>query len=300
MAQHICPIKDCNQGKIINSKTLAKDNCETCRGTGYITQEQYEVAVENFTGKKTTSVVDEYIVKDSANVYSESGKLIKRYYWVDDSSEGLATVKLEDNGKWVFIDTTGNVVVPRGKYDWVGDFSEGPATVKFEDKGKWGFIDTTGKEVIPLGKFDWVGDFSEGLCKVRLDGKWGFIDTTGFAVVPPKYDRVSSFSEEGLAVVRLDRKCCFIDTTGNVVIPHLGKYGRGGPHGWAYRISEDFAVIWVDGKYSLLADEVWSGYSFINKASEWLGGPEEPPAPSGGCLWVVVFFTTLLTLACNY
>jgi hypothetical protein len=279
MDQHICPVQECNQGKIVNSKTLAKDKCETCQGSGYITQEQYEIAVENFTGKKTTSVVDEYVVKNSADFYTESGKLTKQYDKIEDVLQ------------------TGDFITSTRNWDL---FREGLAAVRLGDDktGKWGFIDKAGKEVIPC-KYDITSGFSDGLAAVRLGdgktGKWGFIDKAGKEIVPPKYDFAMGFQLlpidfddlprvrlyfDDRAIVRLNEKWGFIDKAGKEVIPC--KYDL------AKNFDSDLAQVRLNGKWG-----------FIDKAGIWQGGPE-PTASSGGCLWVVVFFTTLLTLACNY
>ena len=146
---------------------------------------------------------------------------------------------IDGNGKYGFIDKSGNVVIPF-KYDSAYSFSEGLAVVRLD--GKYGFIDKSGNKVVPC-KYDWVDSFSEGLALVILDGKCGFIDKSGNVVIPFKYDSAYSFSE-GLAVVRLDGKYGFIDKIGNVVIPF--KYD------WAISFSEGLASVELDGKYGFI------------------------------------------------
>ena len=126
--------------------------------------------------------------------------------------EGLAAAAL--NCKYGFIDKTGKTVIPF-KYDWAGKFKDGIAKVEVNDK--WGFIDKTGKEVIPF-KFDGIGTFQDGLAKVELNEKFGFIDKTCREICRCKYDWVDDFKDE-LAVVKLNNKYGFIDTTGREVIP---------------------------------------------------------------------------------
>ena len=212
---------------------------------------------------------EQYEVGDeNFTVYTESGnKIIKIYDKIEDFSKGLAAVKF--NGKWGYIDTTGKVVIPL-KYDSARDYSrglKGLAPVKLN--GKWGYIDTTGKEVIPL-KYDSVMNFYTDLSPVKLNGKWGYIDMTGKEVIPLKYDDAYSFTE-GLARVKFNSE--YFDEK-----YFTEKYFR-----------EGLARVKLNGKYG-----------FIDKTGVWQGGPEPTTAPSGGCLWVVVFFTTLLTLACSY
>ena len=145
----------------------------------------------------------------------------------------------DENGKYGFIDNSGNVVIPC-KYDYAEGFSEGLALVRLD--GKYGFIDKSGNEVVPC-KYDDVHSFSEGLASVSLDGKYGFIDKSGNVVIPCKYDNASIFSE-GLAPVELDGKYGFIDKSGNVVVPF--KYD------WAGSFSEGRAHVYLDGKYGFI------------------------------------------------
>ena len=127
-------------------------------------------------------------------------------------SEGLAAVVI--NGKWGYIDKSGNMVIP-AKYDWAYDFSEGLAAVVIN--GKMGFIDKSGALVI-TAKYDNAGGFGEGLSWVETGGKYGFIDKSGALVIPARYDDVGGFGE-GLSWVKINGKLGFIDKSGALVIP---------------------------------------------------------------------------------
>ena len=111
----------------------------------------------------------------------------KQFEEVSKFSEGLAPIK--QNGKWGYINTKGEVVIPC-IYDAAWPFSEGLATVK---KGRWpigqrlpngkyGFINTKGEVVIPC-IYDHAWSFSEGLAKVLQNGKWSIINTEGKVIV---------------------------------------------------------------------------------------------------------------------
>ena len=142
------------------------------------------------------------------------GKVVISFKYDDvwDFSEGLVAVEL--NGKWGFIDKSGNEVVPL-KYDWAGSFSEGLAPVRLN--GKYGYINKSGKLVLPL-KYEGAWDFREGLAPVELSGMWGYINKSGKLVIPLKYQSAGFFSE-GLAHVQLSGKFGFIDKSGKVVVP---------------------------------------------------------------------------------
>jgi hypothetical protein len=148
------------------------------------------------------------------------------------------------NGKWGYIDTKGNEVVPC-KYDDIGEFSEGLAAVKEGDK--WRYVDKTGKTILKLDKkYQTVNEFSEGLAHVGYDfidktgkvvisltdkdgsfiyhgarafhngraavttsivhkGEWGFIDSTGTEVIPCKYAKVTDFADGRALVEKAER-----------------------------------------------------------------------------------------------
>ena len=161
----------------------------------------------------------------------------EKYDEIDDFNEGLARV--ESNGKYGFIDKTGEEVIPL-EYDDAESFSEGLAVVYLN--WKYGFIDKTGKEITPM-KYNSAFTFSEGLAVVLLNGKWGFIDKTGEEVIPLKYDGALSFSE-GLALVILNGKCGFIDKIGKEVIPL--KYDG------AWSFSEGMAKVQSNSKYGFI------------------------------------------------
>ena len=64
------------------------------------------------------------------------------------------------------------------------------------DDGKWGFVDKTGEEVIPL-IYDDAWSFNEGLARVQKDDKWGFVDSNSSVVVDYKYEKVTEFNQYG-------------------------------------------------------------------------------------------------------
>jgi len=105
-------------------------------------------------------------------------------------------------------------VIP-AQYDGVGSFSGGLAEVK--QNGKWGFIDKTGQMVI-TPQFTLTRKFSDGLAPVQQDGKWGFINKSGKIVISPQFEEAYPFSE-GLARIIQNKKCGFINLQGKVIIP---------------------------------------------------------------------------------
>jgi len=146
---------------------------------------------------------------------------------------------VNQNGKWGFIDKSGQIVIPP-RYAWAGGFSENRALVS--DGINYGYIDGEGRLVIGMSfsLFQTLHTsglmqsrtylaFSDGLAPFRSNGLYGFIDPHGKPVIPPKFKAVRGFSE-GLAAVGegwflsgrgefvLDGPCRYIDRTGRVVI----------------------------------------------------------------------------------
>lgn len=90
-----------------------------------------------------------------------------------------------------YFDMSGNKVIDATAYDFKnyttpGNFHCGRAAVSQD--GKYGYIDTTGEIAVPI-IYDAVEDFtSTGLAVVRLGQKKGIIDTFGRIVVPIEYE----------------------------------------------------------------------------------------------------------------
>ncbi|MCL2249070.1 MAG: WG repeat-containing protein [Oscillospiraceae bacterium] len=105
-------------------------------------------------------------------------------------------VKLFSGGKWI-----------GEEFDDARPFSnEGYASVK--KNGKWGFIDTTGELKIDY-KFDDALSFSGHLAAVREGEHWGFINLQGDIVIAAEFYDVKCFSQ-GSAPVKTDRGWQFL------------------------------------------------------------------------------------------
>ena len=107
--------------------------------------------------------------------------------WESYEKQGTGIIKIKLDGKWGWIDSTGNYIIKPlfENPDYAPPtFVQGRARVKLDSK--WGWIDSTGNYIIkPL--FDDVQDFVQGRARVKQDGKWGHVDSSGQVLLDFKY-----------------------------------------------------------------------------------------------------------------
>ncbi|WP_234859403.1 WG repeat-containing protein [Aquimarina aquimarini] len=127
-------------------------------------------------------------------------------------SEGLIAVVKND--LWGYITKKGELAIPY-TYISVSNFSQGLAevSIKIGNDYKYGYINKKGEFVIPP-KYDWSKSFSEGLAAVQINDVWGFIDKEGKPLTEMKYCNVQDF-ENGLARVSIG---CRIEVSGNCAL----------------------------------------------------------------------------------
>jgi hypothetical protein len=65
--------------------------------------------------------------------------------------------------------------------------------INVQKNGKWGFVDTKGNEVIPF-VFDAASSFRDGIAKVEKNNETGYIDSTGKFYLLDDYDRINILS----------------------------------------------------------------------------------------------------------
>lgn len=100
-------------------------------------------------------------------------------------------VFLEGSRLFAFIDIETGAEITPFIFEANRDFTEGLAAVRYN--GKWGFIDYSGNWVIPPVYLR-ANSFSEGLAAVQnADNLWGFIDMQGQQVIPFIYTHADRF-----------------------------------------------------------------------------------------------------------
>lgn len=141
---------------------------------------------------------------------NEEGDLVgKRAYGkIRDFKEGFAAVRVQalsgnhlgkTNLNWMFIDTTGEVVVEE-EFRQLKDFSEGRAAFTSE-KSKRGYINTKGEVIVEPIYFR-VEPFKDNRALVWDSyNRTGVIDTTGKVIIPVEYNRILEINK-GLSLIR--------------------------------------------------------------------------------------------------
>ena len=148
-----------------------------------------------------------------------NGKIViePKFYYADGFKEGLALVLETHDGKYGFIDTTGEFVIEPQFDELSTGFYDGLARVKVN--GKTSFIDKSGNFVIKDLEYG-TSVFRDGFAKVwsspDSNGKVGYIDKTGIIVIEMQFDDADYF-RDGLAKVKIGDKMAYIDTTGAIV-----------------------------------------------------------------------------------
>lgn len=111
-----------------------------------------------------------------------------------------ALYRVQVNGKYGFINASGELVVaPESRYA-ESLATEGLVAVQDEQERLWGFIDYNGKWAVSP-QFEMVRPFQNGLAAVRHEWKWGYIDYVGNLIIPCRYDIAYDFRHDGIAIV---------------------------------------------------------------------------------------------------
>lgn len=140
----------------------------------------------------------------SGGVYSATGF----------EAERVTRFVIIDHGKYGFIDSTGQVVIPV-EYSYAGAFSEGLAPVR--KNGLYGYIDENGTQRISE-QFDYAEEFHNGHARVYIKGIPYIINRKGEILFKHGYTSIGDFANDSLASATLaDGRVCLIDLKGNKV-----------------------------------------------------------------------------------
>lgn len=148
----------------------------------------------------------------------------EKYSYGQAFSEGLAIVR--KNFLTTFINTKGNVVLPRkkflffrGGYYGAEAFSNGFSLI-IDNKDRWKsykFINKKGENIFNQ-EFVSALSFKEGFAAVaELSNSWNFIDTKGNLLLEKNVNYVHDFSEN-LAWITINNLRCLIDNSGKIIL----------------------------------------------------------------------------------
>ena len=105
-------------------------------------------------------------------------------------------------GLWGFMTPQGKQLI-EANYDYCYNFSEGIAAVKKE--GKWGFINTNNDIIVPLEYEEFVESFKEGEGKLKKDDEIYIFDKEGI-LIDTLYDSDDDFYDGGFDDFDYDRE----------------------------------------------------------------------------------------------
>ena len=136
--------------------------------------------------------------------------------------------------------------------------------LKVEENQKYGYIDTTGKVIIPC-KFHTLAQFSEGLAAARINDLYGYINEKGKFVIQPQFEYATDFSE-GYAQVFHQGASFFIDKEGKMAIPSQGEHMGAFEFGVAHVVSKSgkTGLINYQGRFVVDTNRFWTISSFDN------------------------------------
>ncbi len=97
----------------------------------------------------------------------------------------ISWFEIFQQGKWGFIDETGEIVI-EPRYSNIYTLSSERAT--FEHENKWGLMDRYGREIIEA-KFERLSSFENGRGVFQDKNKWGLIDVNGHVILEPFYEK---------------------------------------------------------------------------------------------------------------
>lgn len=148
---------------------------------------------ENSLTPKLESLVKTEEDNVVVEITPEFSDKINKYYEVDNFYCGRAAV-MDDNYKWGFINTNGDLAIQHQYSGWPNHpkFSDGLALVETEDTKA--YIDVNGNEVIKLNKDDIASDFVNDIAVVYSAHKnddWTFTFSKSFRVINKKGDTIT-------------------------------------------------------------------------------------------------------------
>lgn len=131
-------------------------------------------------------MITDYIYEDIA--VSESG-----------FCSGMERIFAKTKDGYCLLDTSGKRVGD-GIYEDARPF-ETDALAAVKKNGKWGFVNTSGELVIDC-QYDDARSFTQGVAAVKKKDKWGYINASNEMIIKPAFEDAYPFCEKGTAPVK--------------------------------------------------------------------------------------------------
>ena len=146
-----------------------------------------------------------------------AGELVIPYEWDDVRFFREGLVAVQKDGKWGFLNGAGELVIPcQWNYCSYG-FINGLARVSNEDGGgRYYFIDQAGEVVLTVTSANMGNGFYDGLAYISRDGMYGYIDREGKMVIPFQWEYATDF-HNGTAMVKRSGLWYCIDVNGEIL-----------------------------------------------------------------------------------
>jgi len=156
-------------------------------------------------------------IQDKYGLIDTSGKIVlkPKYDWISFQAEDIIGLKEEE--LWSFYSLIERKKINRQTYKSIGVFSEGLASVQDVNTGKYGFINSTGDLIIPFDLTLVYSEFRYGFAAVcDSNRKSIYINKKGVNTFGKSFDSVHRFYEERAFVKdSYNSEGYFIDTAGN-------------------------------------------------------------------------------------
>lgn len=182
-------------------------------------------------------------------------------------NEGLACVQMD--GKYGFINTKGEVVIPCTYSIMPSDVKDGMIRVRGGSGNYYGYINTRGEAVIDY-QFYFAGEFENGyavVCKREGDlNLYGMIDKAGNTIIPFNYKSIGKLSEGLRWLTTKEDKTICVNKSGDTVIElpneyaYPGRFLGGVSEIWDAETAMKFGLI--DKKGNIVLDVKYYGDGF--------------------------------------
>jgi len=182
------------------------------RSGNWMIDKRFDKAMPFVEGYASVKINEKYGLIDRSGEFV----LNPEYESILGIASGLASVTSNKRAFHVQI-ISGKRVYPENIFfEQVRSYSEGLAPA--QKNGKWGYINISGEFVVPP-TYDRAGGFSEGIASVyKNDAGWGFIDREGHLIADTKYKTFTSFKQGRTIVFDNDsRELLVLDFNGRVI-----------------------------------------------------------------------------------